>query len=75
MDQKSKTNNIVSQDTETFNYSFESKEFAKYSKISFNGLYNLKKEINTEYSIGYNYFDECFGIDISFNRKSIKKKI
>ena len=74
LDQKSKTNNIVSQDTETFNYSFESKEFAKYSKISFNGLYNLKKEINTEYSIGYNYFDECFGIDISFNRKSYQEE-
>ncbi len=74
LDQKSKTNNIVSQDTETFNYSFESKKFAKYSKISFNGLYNLKKEINTEYSIGYNYFDECFGIDISFNRKSYQEE-
>ena len=24
----------------------------------------MKKEINTEYTIGYNYFDECFRINM-----------
>ena len=37
------------------------------------GLYDLKKEINKEYSIGYSYFDECFGINLDFNRKSYEE--
>ena len=36
-------------------------------------MYNLKKEINTEYSIGYSYFDECFGINLDFSRKSYEE--
>ena len=55
---------------ETINYQFQSKKFSKFSKINVNGLYDLKKEINKEYSIGYSYFDECFGVNIDFNRKS-----
>ncbi len=73
LDQKSKTDNIVTQDTETINYSLESKKFSKYSKINLSGLYDLKKEINTEYSIGYSYFDECFGINLDFKRKSYEE--
>ena len=70
LDQNSKTNNIVTNDTETLNYSFYSKKFSKFSRLKINGLYDLKKEINKEYSIGYSYFDECFGINLDFNRKS-----
>ena len=33
-------------------------------------LNNLKESINKEYSIGYNYFDECFGVNIDFKRSS-----
>jgi len=73
LDQKSKINNIIQQDIETLNYSFASKKFSKFSKINFSGLYDLKKEINTEYSIGYRYFDECFGINIDFKRKSYEE--
>ena len=73
LDEKSISNNIITNDTETINYKFNSKKFAKYSKINFSGLYDLKKEINTEYTIGYNYFDECFGINIDFTRKSYEE--
>ncbi len=73
LDQNSKINNIVSKDVETLNYSFLSKRISKFSKLNFNGLYDLKKEINKEYSIGYSYFDECFGISIDFNRKSYEE--
>ena len=73
LDQNSKINNIVTNDTETINYSFTSKKFSKFSKIAFDGLYDLKKEINKEYTIKYTYFDECFGINIDFNRKSYEE--
>ncbi len=72
-DAKSKTDNIITQDTETINYNFYSKKFFKFSKINLEGLYDLKKEINTEYTIGYSYFDECFGINFDFSRKSYKE--
>ncbi len=70
LDQQSKSDGIITKDAETINYNIESKKIAKFSKINFKGLYDLKKEINTEYSIGYSYFDECFGINLDFNRKS-----
>jgi len=73
LDQNTKINNIITKDTETLNYSFKSKKFNKFSKINISGLYDLKKEINTEYNIGYSYFDECFGINIDFNRKSYEE--
>ena len=73
LDQNSKINNVIKNDTETFNYSLSSKKFMNYSKIEIEGLYDLKKEINTEYKIGYSYFDECFGISIDFNRKSYEE--
>ncbi len=74
LDQNSKVNNIITKDTETINYSFLSKKFSKFSKLNISGLYDLKKEINKEYSIGYSYFDECFGINVDFNRKSYEEK-
>ena len=73
LDENSKTNDIIIKDTETINYSFLSKKFSKFSKLNFTGLYDLKKEINKEYSVGYSYFDECFGINIDFNRKSYEE--
>ncbi len=73
LDQKSKTDGIITQDTETINYSYKSKKFLNFSKIKISGLYDLQKEINTEYGIGYSYFDECFGINLDFNRKSYEE--
>ncbi len=73
LDLKSKKDNIISNDTETINYMFNSNKFFNFSKINFSGLYDLKKEINTEYKIGYSYFDECFGINLDFKRKSYKE--
>ena len=73
LDQNTKINNIVNKDIETLSYSFYSKKFGKFSELNFNGLYDLKGEINKEYTIGYSYFDECFGINIDFNRKSYEE--
>ncbi len=70
LDQNSESDSIITNDIETLNYTLSSKKFKKFSKISLTGLYNLKSSINTEYGLNYNYFDECFGINIDFNRKS-----
>ena len=69
LDEKSETNDIITTENETVSYNFESKKFRNYSKISFNGHYDLQKNDNKEYSFGYSYFDECFGINLDFNRK------
>ena len=70
LDQKNKTQDTIISDKETLNYKFDSKKLFKYSEISYFGLYDLKKSINTESGISYNYFDECFGINIDFKRNS-----
>ena len=71
LDKNTETNDIVTRCRD--NKLFFGKKFSKFSKLNFNGLYDLKKEINKEYSIGYSYFDECFGINIDFNRKSYEE--
>ena len=73
LDQKSKTDEVITQDNETLNYTFQSKEILNFSKVKFSGLYDLKQEINTEYNLGYSYIDECFNVDINFYRKSYKE--
>ncbi len=74
LDLKSKNDDIITEDIETFNYELNSNKFMKFSKIKLSGLYNLKKNSNTEYKIGYSYFDECFGISIDFSRKSYEEE-
>ena len=74
LDEKSETNKIITNENETINYSFESLKFKKYSQLIFDGHYDLQKNNNKEYSLGYKYFDECFGINIDFNRKFYSDK-
>ena len=74
LDQKNKTEDIIISDEETLNYEFVSKKLFKYSKISYIGLYDLKKSINTESGISYSYFDECFGLNIDFKRNSYSEE-
>ena len=70
LDQKSKVDEIITTENETLNYSYSSNKIKKYSLITYSGLCDLQKEINKESSIGYSYFDECFGVNIDFKRKS-----
>jgi len=70
LDQKSKTDKTIVSDKETLNYEFASRKIFKYSKISYKGLYDIKKSTNTESAISYSYFDECFGVNIDFKRNS-----
>ncbi len=75
LDQKSKTDETIISDIETINYKATSKKINKFSEIKLSGLYDLKKNINSEYLIGYNYFDECFGVNIDFTRKSYEEGV
>lgn len=70
LDQKSKTDETISTDEETINYSLKTKKIKKYSQISIVGLYDLQNEYNKENGISYSYFDECFGVNIDFKRNS-----
>lgn len=70
LDQKSKTEDVITSDNETLNYRIDTKKINKYSKFSYFGLYDLKNEMNKESGISYSYFDECFGINIDFKRNS-----
>ena len=38
-------------------------------------FYDLKKSIRYRIWIKLNYFDECFGISLDFNRKSYTEEI
>ncbi len=70
LDQNSESDSVITNDIETLNYKLNSKKINKFSKIGLTGLYDLKSSISTEYGLNYSYFDECFGINIDFNRKS-----
>ncbi len=74
LDEKSKTNEIITSDNETINYQLDSKKINKYSKISYFGLYDAKNHFNKETGISYSYFDECFGINIDFKRNSYQEE-
>ena len=70
LDQKSKTDETISTDNETINYSITSKKIKKFSQLSIVGLYDLQQEYNKESGISYSYFDECFGVNVDFKRNS-----
>ena len=44
-------------------------KFNEYSEIHYDVLYDLVTNNENEYTIGYSYFDECFGINLDFTRK------
>ena len=69
IEEKSYTNSLLTTDIETINYEYESNKIKKFNKFRISGSYNAGIEKNNEYLIGYSYFDDCFGINIDFNRK------
>ena len=69
LDEKKDTNNILESGNEVLNIGFKSKKFKKFSEINLNSSYNLLENKYNEYSLGYNYYDECFGITLDFERK------
>jgi hypothetical protein len=69
LDQKKETSGILDGSNENMKFDFETKKIKKYSSMKINAKYDLLNDIYSEYSLGYNYFDECFGINVDFQRK------
>ena len=61
-------NYILESGNETLDFNFKSNNFLNYSNINFSSTFDLIKDNPTKYSVGYSYFDECFGINLDYNR-------
>ena len=59
---------ILKTGTETLGINFSSNNFYKYSNIKLSSTFDLIEDEATNYTASYNYIDECFGIDLNFNR-------
>ena len=72
VDTKSIENNNVINSEENIKIGIGSKKIAKYNLVNFSGNYDLLEDQALDYSLGYSYFDECFGINLDFSRKLYK---
>ena len=66
--EKKESNNILTSGKETMELNYASHKINEFNKIMFNSKYDLIDDKADEYIIGYEYFDECFGINIDFKR-------
>jgi LPS-assembly protein len=66
--QRVENNSILESGSETLGINFSSNKFLNYSKINLSSSFDLIKDDPTSYTFGYSYFDECFGINLDFNR-------
>ena len=66
--QRVENNSILENGSETLDISFSSNKFLKYSKINLASTFDLINDDPSKYSFGYQYYDECFGINLDFNR-------
>ena len=61
-------NSILETGSERLTIDYKSKKIYKYSDLSLSSSFDLIEDNPTEYKIGYKYFDECFGVNLDFNR-------
>ncbi len=67
-DEKKESNNILTSGNETLELIYNSKQINNFSNFKFKSNHDLIDDRIDEYSLGYEYFDECFGINIDFKR-------
>ena len=67
-EEKVENNSILEKSSETLNLNYTSNKFLNYSTLGFTSTFDLIKDDPTKYTAGYQYVDECFGINIDFNR-------
>ena len=69
LDEKKETSGILDGGNENVKFDFKTKKIKEYSNLKLNAKYDLLNDTYSEYSLGYSYFDECFGINLDFHRK------
>ena len=62
------TNTILETGSETLEVIYNSNDFFNYSSITGRALIDLVKDDPTNYQLGYQYTDECFGLNLDFER-------
>ncbi|PPR45935.1 MAG: LPS-assembly protein LptD [Alphaproteobacteria bacterium MarineAlpha5_Bin7] len=67
-EEKVENNSILEKSSETLKVNYSSNKFLDYSTIGIASTFDLIKDDPTKYSAGYQYVDECFGVNIDFNR-------
>ena len=75
LDEKKETNSILSDGNETMNINIKSKKFKKFSSMNITSKYDLILDNINEYTVGYNYYDECFGVNLDFGRKYYENEL
>ena len=65
---KLEKNSILNADKETIDLGFSSNKINNYNSFNFSTNYDLIEDYATNYKVGYEYIDECFGINIDFKR-------
>ncbi|PPR46905.1 MAG: LPS-assembly protein LptD [Alphaproteobacteria bacterium MarineAlpha5_Bin9] len=66
--ERQEVNKILKDENENLKLTLNSAEFLKYSNIKASSEFNLITDDPTNYSLGYEYFDECFGVNLDFSR-------
>ena len=66
--QRVEDNMILKTGSETLGIGFISNKFYKYSNVNISASFDLIKDEPKDYSASYQYMDECFGINLDFNR-------
>jgi len=68
LDEKENSKSVLTSGKEYIEITYNTKKIKKYSQINFNTKYDLMDDKADEYKIGYEYFDECFGLSVDFKR-------
>ena len=69
LDEKKESNSMLIKGNEVLTFDYTSAKIKKYSEIKINTKQDLIDDQLDEYSIFYEYFDECFGANLEFSRK------
>ena len=68
-----KASSLSFDERESVSFAFESNSFLKYSTFNFSTSYDMVKDGHQTSTMSYNYSDECFGLNIVYNRNFFEK--
>ena len=67
-EEKQEVNSILEKGTKNLNIGFGSSIFSDYSSINTNLSYDLVTDDPKTFNFGYQYLDECFGVNLDWGR-------